>query len=663
MRARARTLGGFLAVCALISGGCLPVLATAARAETTNQSCSTTSNLNAYLNGQGQARAQTFTAQDTTVAGFDIDYATDNIMTKAQTLAGELHDGSPSGALLGSVRLHRAAGLVQPTWLRFTMPSPVAVVPGQTYALVVYRLGSFIANQGPSWMTCSDAYAGGQGLYRLGTTFTDLGHDFAFRVISASPPGVSVGDASSLEGDAGSRALNVPVTLTEPSSSPLTVSYTLAGGTATGGTSPDPGVDFNDLGGASGSVTLAAGAMIAYVPISVYGDSSAEPDETVALTLTSVTGGAYSIARASGTGTILNDDGFGTGPALGVGDLTVVSPRVGKLVVQIPAVLSHTATANMPDGYFISDGTAHWTKSALTGGDYGGRTSVNFTFWKNTTTHAIAVPIWAYGNASSLERVFTVTIGTPNDPTVTAAHPVATIRLLPAIMAPNLPRAPGRLPARNFEPDIVNLDIGGPCTALDALNGSVPGTEISVAWLQPSGGEPVTSYVASWRIGYPVVGQAATVLQQTLPNTATESAPECVPVGREVLFDVASANDAGTSIAVGVGRVFVPRSDLAWTPPPSLADGVPAAFTATDPCPTTRPDGKPLLGARVLVVTVRAAGQTQQRLFIGSTLEFDFGGAQDLAATIVADCILLSSLDGSPTLTGQYALTPIQINP
>src|SRR4029078_13360041 len=137
----------------------------------------------------------------------------------------------------------------------------------------------------------------------------------------------------------------------------------------------------------------------------------------------------------------------------------------------------HAATANMPDGYFISDGTAHWTKSALTGGDYGGRTSVNFTFWKNTTTHAIAVPIWAYGNASSLERVFTVTIGTPNDPTVTAADPVATIGLLPAIMAPNLPRAPGRLPARNFEPDIVNLDIGGPCTALDALHRSGDGAE------------------------------------------------------------------------------------------------------------------------------------------------------------------------------------------
>jgi hypothetical protein len=107
---------------------------------------------------------------------------------------------------------------------------------------------------------------------------------------------VSAGDASVVEGRLGTRRLVFTVSLSQPSSSAVTVSYATAAGTATSA----------DFAAASGQVSIAAGAMSATVAVDVTGDALVEGAETFTLTLSNAAGAT--VNRAVGTGTVLDDD-------------------------------------------------------------------------------------------------------------------------------------------------------------------------------------------------------------------------------------------------------------------------------------------------------------------------------------------------------------------
>ena len=113
-------------------------------------------------------------------------------------------------------------------------------------------------------------------------------------------PGFSIDSPSVMEGDSGSTSLTFTVSLSPASHQPATVNYADAGsGTATSGT------DYETLAG--GTLRFAAGENSKTIAVSVTGDAEFEPDETVVIALSSATSDA-SIATASGTGTIANDD-------------------------------------------------------------------------------------------------------------------------------------------------------------------------------------------------------------------------------------------------------------------------------------------------------------------------------------------------------------------
>lgn len=113
---------------------------------------------------------------------------------------------------------------------------------------------------------------------------------------------VAVQPTSVLENGAG--ALVYTFTRTGSTTGALTVNFSI-GGTATAGT------DYTGLSGATGQVTFAAGQSTATVVIAPVGDTTVEPNETVVLTITSGVG--YSIgSTAAATGTITDDDGFGS---------------------------------------------------------------------------------------------------------------------------------------------------------------------------------------------------------------------------------------------------------------------------------------------------------------------------------------------------------------
>ena len=75
------------------------------------------------------------------------------------------------------------------------------------------------------------------------------------------------------------------------------MSYATSDGTATAG---------SDYQAASGKITFAPGQTNAAISVSVIGDTSVEQDETLTVTLSAPANAT--LARASGTGTIKNDD-------------------------------------------------------------------------------------------------------------------------------------------------------------------------------------------------------------------------------------------------------------------------------------------------------------------------------------------------------------------
>lgn len=128
-------------------------------------------------------------------------------------------------------------------------------------------------------------------------------------------PTISIGDVVQLEGNAGSSPFSFDVSLSHPSSLAVTVEYQTSGGSAT---SP------SDFTAASGTATIPAGAVNTTIDVSVLGDVAIEADETFTVDLSNPSGAT--IADASGTGTILDDDG---GPSFSIGDLTELEGNGG----------------------------------------------------------------------------------------------------------------------------------------------------------------------------------------------------------------------------------------------------------------------------------------------------------------------------------------------
>ncbi len=114
-------------------------------------------------------------------------------------------------------------------------------------------------------------------------------------------PAVSIGSAGVSEGDSGSVDLTFTVSLSAASGRQVTVGYADAGtGTATSGT------DYTALSG--GTLTFAAGDTSKTVTVSVTGDTTDEPDETVLVALSSPMNATVSSTAGTGTGTITDDD-------------------------------------------------------------------------------------------------------------------------------------------------------------------------------------------------------------------------------------------------------------------------------------------------------------------------------------------------------------------
>jgi hypothetical protein len=128
-----------------------------------------------------------------------------------------------------------------------------------------------------------------------------------------SPPrkkkcNISIEDAKAKEGNAGSTAMVFKVDLDNTSDQTVTASWTTQNGSATGGSScAGANTGSPDYISRSDTVTFSPGTSSATITIVVCGDTKKETDETFSVKLLSSSPNAE-IARATGTGTIVNDD-------------------------------------------------------------------------------------------------------------------------------------------------------------------------------------------------------------------------------------------------------------------------------------------------------------------------------------------------------------------
>ena len=137
-------------------------------------------------------------------------------------------------------------------------------------------------------------------------TNAELGGGVGLGVITNDDRAVVVpGGASVLEGNSGTSALIVPVTLSNPSTQVVTVQWRTVFAPHGAGSQSDPATDYT---AASGTVTFAPGETTQRVTISVNGDTLVEADEYLVVQFGNATnarmGGVYGL----GFGFITNDD-------------------------------------------------------------------------------------------------------------------------------------------------------------------------------------------------------------------------------------------------------------------------------------------------------------------------------------------------------------------
>jgi hypothetical protein len=188
-----------------------------------------------------------------------------------------------------------------------------------------------------------------------------------------SPPlTLRIRDASVTEGNTGTRTASFSVTLSAPSTQPVTVQYATADGTATAG---------SDYQAQSGTLTIPAGQTTGTITVPVVGDRLPEPDETFFVNLSGATNAT--IADGQALGTIADDE-----PRISISDVTKAEGKRGKTTV-----FTFTVTLSAPydQSVTMSFGTVNGT--ATTGdNDYvAGAGTLTFVAGETTKTITIIV--------------------------------------------------------------------------------------------------------------------------------------------------------------------------------------------------------------------------------------------------------------------------------
>ena len=255
--------------------------------------------------------------------------------------------------------------------------------------------------------TGTDDGTGGSNSSKWGTWWARIG------------PAVTIGAGPTVdEGDGGPTAFTVPVNLSQPLSTDVTVTYAVSDGTAsaTDGDYDSPG----------SSVVIPAGSLSAAIPLHVHGDTKYEGgDETFTVTLVSAIGAPLG-SPTQATVTIHDLDPL---PTLSVGDGTAPEEDAGGTPVTFMVSLSNPSFETITADVATADSTA-----TVADHDYVA-TSGPVTFPPGVTARPVDVTV--NGDiAAEFDEIFLVRLTNPVNATIADGQGLGTITnddLLPAL--------------------------------------------------------------------------------------------------------------------------------------------------------------------------------------------------------------------------------------
>lgn len=184
-------------------------------------------------------------------------------------------------------------------------------------------------------------------------------------------PSITIGNATTTEGNAATVNAVFSVTLSIQSSQTVSLSYATADGSAT---AP------SDYQATSGSLTFDPGQTVKQIVVPLVGDSVPEINETYAVNLSSATGA--SITDGVALGTITDDDT----PTITVANATVTETNSGTVNAQFSVTLSIQSSQAVSFNYATADG------SATAPADYQATTGT-LTLDPGETIQQIVVPV------------------------------------------------------------------------------------------------------------------------------------------------------------------------------------------------------------------------------------------------------------------------------
>ena len=382
---------------------------------------------------------------------------------------------------------------------------------------------------------------------------------------AAPPPTMAIGNAKVAEGSAAAPGMaTFTVTLSAASTTPVTVSYATANGTASAG---------SDYVAKSGTLTFAAGQTQQTIQVAMIGDAVVEANEGFKVVLTNPVGAT--LADGTGTGNITNDDAAPP-PTFAIGDATfaegsTAAPGQASFTVTLSAASATPVTVN----YATANGTA------TAGSDYVAK-SGTLTFAAGETQKTIQVS--AIGDAVvEGSEGFTVVLTNPSGATLADGTGAGTITNDDTVQAPTLAISD---------------------STFAEGSAAAPGRGTFVVTLSAASATPVTvSYATAdgtAKAGIDYVARSGTV---TFAAGETQKVVRVAAIGDAVVeanegFTVVLTNPSGATLADGIAAATITNDDAAPTPTLAIGDSTFAEGSAAAP------------GHATFTVTLSAASAT-----------------------------------------------------
>ena len=220
------------------------------------------------------------------------------------------------------------------------------------------------------------------------------------------PPTLSIESPRLDEGNTGSAPLSFRVTLSAASEKQITVAYAMGTGTATAGE------DYTAL--ADGTLTFAPGTTSQTLAVSIIGDETDEPHETVLITLRDPTNATFTgdATILTGTGTITDDD-----PA--VATLVLSSATISEN----GGITTVTATLSTPEGAAVTITVSATPEGHAVRGDFSLLTPATLTIAADSLTSTGLVTITAVNNLTDAPDKSVTVSGTADDTPDVVAPP------------------------------------------------------------------------------------------------------------------------------------------------------------------------------------------------------------------------------------------------